>query len=152
MNILIVEDNKLKLDAISRVIKDNCIDAVIDVADNYFDAIQCLTDSSAEVDLLLLDMSMSMHKKDLNEIDPKPNMFAGKDILSKLSFMDKQPKTIVITMYDDFFSADKVQSFDNLELDLIDEYGSFLCGMIKYKSNSTSWSEKLIDYLLGGQR
>jgi CheY-like chemotaxis protein len=147
MNILIVEDDKYKADAIQDCLNDYLDFPQITTEDSLSSGLFSLMDSP-NLDLIILDMSMPSF--DISEKDPSggtPESYAGEDFLSQMTLLDINLPVIVVTQYDNFGSDEKQISLLKLSDKLQHDHPKIFKGSIYFKATSNSWKQELIDLM-----
>ena len=147
MNILIVEDDQYKSDAIDLFIKSKLSDAFITVKTSLTDGVFEILDNP-EYDIILLDMSMPSFGVSL--IDPmggNPESYAGEDFISQMSVLGIEIPIVVVTQYDNFGSVDKAISLSDLDNRLRTNYPKLYQGSVYFKATSNEWKKKLLSMI-----
>jgi hypothetical protein len=100
MNILIVEDNDEKRNAIIKAIKDKCSNAKIRWFNNYEDSARFIEDNKGYINLLLLDWCFPQ-----TSYSQSPVYGAGRLLLKRIKALGLEIKTIIISS--DHVNVDK---------------------------------------------
>lgn len=132
INVLIVDDNQIKLDKIFKIVSN-----VDHIAENHVDRCGCIVDAKEFIskkyyDLVILDIQLPNRK------DEKAAPFAGLKLLKRIIKSDKYntPSHIVgITAY-----ADNIDELKN-------GFDEEVCSLIKYEQNSLVWSRQITDLI-----
>ncbi len=145
MNLLIIEDDPIKLGALKQFIKE--WDSAISIDDrmSYQSGLLALLENS--YDLVLLDMQLPNYDIKSGEDGYKPRPVAGRDIMRELKRKKISTAILIVTQYEGFGEDGKFQSLDEWDLKLSNEFRPFYLQMIQYKPGSDSWKNQLIKYL-----
>lgn len=146
MRILIIEDDKNKLNQVRAVLEENLTNCFISEKFSYNSGLKEIT--SVEYDLLLLDMSMPTFDITKNESGGRPKQFAGKEILRKMSRRNINIPTIVITQFETFGDVENSISLNEMNRELSNKYQNYK-GAIFYSSSEKKWSNELLKCIKG---
>lgn len=147
MNILIVEDDKYKAEAIKECLIDHLNEPVITTADSLSSGLFSLMDLP-NLDLIILDMSMPSF--DVSEKDPSggsPEGYAGEDFLSQMTLLGINLPVIVVTQYDNFGTDENQITLSKLGQKLQKNHSKIFKGSVYFKATSNSWKQDLIDLM-----
>lgn len=142
MKVLIAEDNDLKSNAISDFLLKNFTDSEITITT----AIRSTLDTikKGDFDLLLLDMTMPSFEGD-NDIDRgELRAFAGRDIVSKMSYRKLTIPTIVITQFEIFGRHSNMTPIEDIASELSIKFPEIIKGCILFDFQSDIWQKKLL--------
>jgi CheY-like chemotaxis protein len=140
--IIFIEDDKKKIDHISRFIFDNYPSIKLDIKESYSSGLKALL--SETYDLLLLDMSMPTYDKSFDAKGGFHEKFAGHMILKEIMRKKRPLKTILITMFDVFPIDDNFISLSAFSEQLKKEFGEYFIGTVYYNSQDISWKINLL--------
>ncbi len=144
MKIIIVEDDENKYENIIKFLKENySIENELHF-DSYQSAIKKIINmQSDDVNLILLDMSMSTFSITSFETGGRKRPFAGKEILEQMKWNDVQIPVIVITAYETFEEQDgQTYSLEELCSLMKNKYSNYI-GCVYYDSSQRNWMEQL---------
>lgn len=143
MNILIVEDDSYKSEALVQFIESEFFDVNIILRNSLSSGIlEIMSDS--DLDVILLDMSMPSY--DVTPKDPSggvPESFAGVDFLSHMDLMGLNIPVVVVTQFENF----EDMHVNVLIEQLCKEYKDIFMGWIYFKSTSSEWKYKLSEVI-----
>ncbi|MFL2077147.1 response regulator [Marinilactibacillus psychrotolerans] len=142
MRVLIIEDDKNKLNQVTSFLKE--IHTHLEVVEKYsYNSGLKEVLMQGEFDLLLLDMSMPTFDITSTESGGRPKPFAGKEILRKLKKKRLQIPTIVITQFERFGDAENMISLKELEQELVENYSESYIATVYYNSSEDKWKNEL---------
>lgn len=154
MNILVIDDDKPKLDEIVNFI-NNQYSVTISEKGSYQSGLKAIM--TKPFDLVLLDMNMRTY--DPSESDPtggRPRHFAGLEILQQIKRKQINLKVIVVTQFPFFGTGNDSKTLDELITTLKSEYSDYYLDTVYYKYSEDSWMKKLkenIDqFTIGGEK
>lgn len=144
MRILYVEDDVSKVTDVRNllddvipinnlVIKNSLTSGIIELRKNKFD-------------LILLDMSLPLYDFKESDNDGDFETFAGIDILEEMKRIKLSTNVIIITAFD--VLGENKLNLDQLNKEMLQDYGSIYKGIIHYKTTTLEWSnsfKKLIE-------
>jgi DNA-binding NarL/FixJ family response regulator len=135
MNILIAEDNEIKLTSIIQFLeKEHDIhkssivtvmtpdEAIFQIKKNKFD-------------FFILDMSLPSFEQDKKNI----RSLSGKKVLMTMKHKRLRIKTVVLTQWDIFGHHDERVSLNSLRAELLSSFSNFLLYIIFWESSSDEW-------------
>lgn len=139
MNLLFVEDDDDKAGKISMQISK--IDESISLtrAKSFTSALHALVNRRAEIDGVILDMSMPNY----DDSREPPENFAGRDLLRQCKLRKITKPTFVMTMLDSFGVAGAQLTLEQLDSELSAEFSPDYLGIIYYSSAQESWKSQL---------
>ncbi|WP_333907629.1 hypothetical protein [Delftia acidovorans] len=139
MKLLFVEDDDDKASKILTHIIN--IDASIDLirTKSFTSALQALVHQSAEIDGVILDMSMPNY----DDSREPPENFAGRDLLRQCKLRKITKPTFVVTMLDSFGAAGAQLTLEQLDSQLSEEFSPAYLGIVYYSSTQESWKSQL---------
>lgn len=151
MNILIVEDDRDKKDAIVAYLSE--LDAEFNVVtkESTSSGLQEIIFNDS-IDFIILDMSMPTF--DMTEEDPTgggPESFAGKEFLEQMLLRDIEIPVIVVSQLGSFGKGSNKKSLPSLDLELKELFSSFYIGAIYYNSALDDWKLKLKEAINNGK-
>jgi CheY-like chemotaxis protein len=146
MNLLIIDDDKPKLDEIIKFVSENyAFDKIVEKGSYQSGLKEIMTNNP---DLVLLDMNMRTY--DPSEIDPtggRPRHFAGLDILKQVKRKNINVKVIVVTQFPIFGGGKDEKTLDELTNTLSTEFADLFIGTVFYKYSENSWMKSLKQYI-----
>jgi CheY-like chemotaxis protein len=146
MKVLIIDDDKPKLDEIKKFVTDNFECTSISERGSYQSGLKEIM--STYPDLILLDMNMRTY--DPSEVDPtggRPRHFAGLDILKQIKRRKLRTKVIVITQFPIFGGGKDEKTLEELTNTLKSEFEDVFIGTVFYKYSENSWMKPLRIYI-----
>lgn len=139
--ILLIEDDKKKIEDISEFINSTYPNAVLTVKESYQSGLRDLFLN--QYDLLLLDMSIPTWDKSSTEPGGNYEKFGGYKIMREALRKSKAIKTILITMFDDFGESDTSVTLSQLDNVLKSEFTEYYLGAAYYNSRENKWKDDL---------
>lgn len=136
MKILIIEDDPIKIEKLSKFF----VDEDILIKESFHSGLRELLKNSS-IDLLILDMSLPLWENADQGIGYNDEQFGGTNILRELKRKKKGIPTILVTMFDVF--SDGNLTFEQLNQQLLNEYKPFYRGGVFYNASEDGWKEKL---------
>ena len=139
LKVLIVEDNKTKLDNIIKVLDENSI--LYNFKTTYYECWNEIVYDHEDYDAIILDMSLPRFK---NENVVK---FAGYDILRRLSYENINLPVIIITGHIQFTVDKKIYNLDHVTklIEKNDKIQSV--EIVKYDNISKAWQFSILNFL-----
>jgi CheY-like chemotaxis protein len=101
--------------------------------------------TSNNYDFLLLDMSMPISENESGK--ENFDSYAGMSVLREIKRKKYDIKVIVITGFSDFERGEKVITLSELEKEIVDKFGKYYIGCVKYDSTSIEWQDILLKML-----
>ena len=141
MNILLIEDDKKKAQDICDFVKKSFYNLSIKTKGSYQSGIRELIASS--YDLLLLDMSIPTWDKSINEPGGSFEKFGGYKVLKESKRKNRMVSTILITMFEDFGSANATITLNDIDKELRETFSPFYKGFVFYNAREDNWKHKL---------
>jgi CheY-like chemotaxis protein len=146
MNLLIVDDDKPKLDEIVRFIQENYkFDKIVEKGSYQSGLKEIMTNRP---DIILLDMNMRTY--DPSDIDPTgghPRHFAGLDILKQIKRKGLKVKVVVVTQFPVFGGGKDEKTLDELTGTLQTDFSDIFLGTVFYQYSENSWKKSLKEYI-----
>lgn len=139
--ILFIEDDKKKIDNISKYVEQQFVDLSLDIRESYQSGLRQLL--KEQYDLLLLDMSMPTFEKSLEEPGGVHQKFAGHMILKEIFRKKKPVKTIVVTMFDIFPVNEQFIPLNVLSDQLRNEFSPYFLGTVFYNGQDLQWQQEI---------
>ncbi|HIF9120922.1 TPA: hypothetical protein ACX6O4_001363 [Photobacterium damselae] len=143
MNILFVEDDKEKINAIENYLLSVCENINFTCKKSLQSGLEALL-SDESYDLILLDMALPNY--DISNIEPdggSPESFGGRDLLFQMKLRRINIKTVVITQFDSF--GDDNITLDELKDFLTSNFSDTYMGTIYFSITSDEWKKNLIE-------
>jgi DNA-binding LytR/AlgR family response regulator len=138
MKVLIIEDDELKFQHISKHCNELIPHAEIDWKKSYQSGLNALLNCS--YDLVLLDMSMHIYEKSAEEGGGSFETYAGRMILSEIDINEIETKVIVITGYDIYNDG---KTLATLKQELREEFGDFYLDTIYFIGSDETWKTRM---------
>jgi len=143
--VLLIEDDKKKIDDITEYLGSNYDFSTLVVKESYQSGMRAAMEG--DFDLLLLDMSIPTWDKSPTETGGSYQKFGGYKILKEVIRKEKKIKTILITMFDDFGESDTSITLKELNDLLKKDFPEVYQGAIFYSTRETKWKDELDSYL-----
>lgn len=151
LNVLVIEDDTPKLNAIKSCLSDEVgIGAAnISVARSLTSAIQML--QIQVFSLCIVDMSIPTYDFDVDKTGGEPQAKGGLDILRYIQSETDSTKAIVITQYSEFPGSNgSASTLEQLTEQLLRKFRSNLLAVLFYASQKSEWRSKL-KYSINGE-
>ncbi len=146
MKVLIVEDNRSKLNSIKTFLKKSYSDIAVHDALSYTAGLRRIYEEGW--DLLLLDMTLPTYDMNPNDSGGDKKSVAGKEIMKRMIHRKIMIPTIIITQFDTF--GDNGITIDSLNQEFEQEMSEVWKGTVIYeKSTWMKELKRLIDSTLG---
>lgn len=146
MKLLIVDDDKPKLDEIRKLVSsDYNFDSIVEKGSYQSGLREIMTNTP---DLVLLDMNMRTY--DPSKIDPtggRPRHFAGLEILRQIKRKKLFVKVIVVTQFPLFGTGKDEKTLEELTNTLSSDYSDYFLGTVFYKYSEDTWIKSLKMYI-----
>lgn len=136
MNILVIEDDKIKLE---RLVSFLNLETIC-IKESYHSGLRELIQRN-DIDLLLLDMSLPLWEGTEQGAGENNEQFGGTNILRELKRRKKDIPVILVTMFDVF--ADGSLTFQQLNTQLAEQYAPFYKGGVFYNASEDKWKHDL---------
>lgn len=147
MKILIVDDDRAKIDKIEEVVLNKLEVDIINKRYSYQSGIkEILNAENIEYDLVLLDMTMPTFDITSRDNGGQRKDFAGKEIMRYMKRKKVLTPVIVITQYD-ILGAKSIELSD-IMIELEDKYGEFYLGTVYYDVRIENWKSEIISIIL----
>lgn len=141
MNILLIEDDPVKSEAIQRFISGFLPGAVLRSVSSYQSGLEESIDTDADV--IVLDMSMPTFDITTDEAGGDPQWYAGRDILYQLALRGLKRRVIVVTAFESFGEGASRKTLKELTDDLSSEFSDNFVGSIYYQPSRSYWKQEL---------
>lgn len=139
--ILIIEDDKYKLDKIKSFIEKDIPDVEINVKTSFHSGFEEVVDNYHLYTLILLDMSMQNYDISSDEAGGDPAPLAGKSILTQMFLREIPTNVVVVTMYERFQDGTKIK---DLHSTLSEEFPENYKGYVFFSHLDNKWMNDLI--------
>ncbi|KOP38375.1 hypothetical protein DBB36_17265 [Flavobacterium sp. WLB] len=144
MKILIIEDDKIKIERLSNFLETH----VIVTKESFQSGMSELKRDHEEYDLLILDMTIPLWEKGLNDLGGNYEQFGGEKILREMKRRKIFLPTILFTMFDVFPTKEGNLTFDEINAIFKDLFTSFYIGAVFYNANEDNWQIDMSDLIL----
>lgn len=142
MNLLIVEDEEPKREAILAAVSSRFVWSSVATAHSVRSAIQRIRECCP--DLLLLDMSLPTFDISPGEPGGRPQGEGGIEVLRFLDMSEINISTIVVTGYDAFRKKDGQRiGFEKLGMELRNDFPLFFKGLVHFDPIRGVWTNEL---------
>lgn len=142
--VLIIEDDKYKLDKIKSYIENEFSQLEINVKTSFHSGFEEVVDNYILYDLILLDMSMQIYDISSDEAGGDPAPLAGKSILTQMYLREIPTNVIVVTMYERFQDGTKIK---DLHSTLLEEFPENYKGYVYFSHIDNKWMSDLKEYI-----
>ena len=138
MKILIIEDDALKFNQISDFLNNTFSEVEVVWKKSYQSGLQELVYNPYS--LVLLDMSMHIYDKGINESGGTFEKYAGQMMLREVEMLEIDTKIIVVTMFDLFADG---KTLSELKAELSEEFDVFYIDTVYYNISQNRWRNEL---------
>jgi CheY-like chemotaxis protein len=146
MNVLIVDDDKPKLQEIREFISCNYHFSSIIEKGSYQSGLKAIMLTTP--DLILLDMSMPTYDpSDIDSTGGRPRHFAGLDILKQIKRKKLNVKVIVVTQFAVLGRNKEEKTLGDLTNTLESDFADYFLGTVFYRYSESSWKKSLKQYI-----
>ena len=152
MQLLIIEDDNQKAERIKAALSGMEVVKSIEVCRSYQSGLRYLQESTAAVDLVILDMSLPTFDPAPDVRQGRPRPLGGYEIMRKLKRQGIYPKIIVLTALENFGSREEQISFEELGKKCSSEFSGMFIQAIQYSQSATSWQAALRELIEGGRK
>lgn len=143
MQILIVEDDARKGDAIVNLLNIEFPDIDIILERSYQSGMRAVTE--CQPDLLILDMSLPNYDAVPGKRSGKPRPLGGFEIMRKIRRRGQKTLAMVLTQLDHFGDGGQEYNFEGLQEKCRFEFpDTFICS-VYYAQSSSDWQIRVID-------
>jgi CheY-like chemotaxis protein len=143
MNILLIEDDKVKIERLSNFLKDEDLT----IKESYHSGLKEIVSNNDFYDLLLLDMTIPLWDKNSSDFGGTYEQFGGDRILREMDRRNKKIPTILVTMFDVFSLSEDNLTFGELNQDLKHKFSEFYLGAVFYNASDDSWKLELTNLM-----
>jgi len=140
--LLLVEDDQFKAKALISFLSAEFQNFQVLEAKSLSSAYRTL-EQIANIDLLLLDMSLPTFDVGPNDSGGEPLGFGGLKLLDLLEESELKLPTIVVTQFQQFGEVEHAINVQNLELDLKQSFPEHFIGLVHYNSAQNDWKTSL---------
>lgn len=142
MKVLIIEDDKNKINQVTLTLKDRFPTFLIEQKFSFQSGLKAVL--LKEHDLILLDMSMPNFDITQTDDGGRPKAFAGKEILRQMKRRSIKIPVIVITQFEKFGEISNRTSVEELTEQLSTNYSINFKGIVYYNPAEKKWADDLI--------
>jgi len=140
MKILIIEDDKIKIDKLTSFLSNNDFD----LRESFQSGLDALKNS--QYDLLILDMTIPLWEKVNNDINQNYEQFGGEKILREMKRKKIIVPVILFTMFDKFPIGSDVLTFEQISHKYKENF-DFYIGSVYYDSRNDDWKSNLLSLI-----
>jgi CheY-like chemotaxis protein len=145
LKILIIEDDPVKLKAISAFIKFILSEVHLEERTSYQSGLFAIMHNV--YDLILLDMQLPNYDIKSGEDGYKLRPVAGRDILREVKRKRLKSSVVIVTQYEGFGENGIYNSLDEWHQMLRAQFPEIYLQTIRYKPGSNSWKEELTPFI-----
>lgn len=143
MKILIIEDDKIKLEKVSKFLKKHSVVH----RESFQSGMQEIKINFKSYDFLILDMSIPMWDIGNNDLGGNHEQFGGEKIMREMKRKNKTIPTVLFTMFDVFPIRENNLTFNQIKNSFKDEFTAFFVGAVFYNSDNDNWQVELSELL-----
>ena len=140
MKLLIIEDDKIKIEKLTSFLSNHDFD----LKESFQSGLDALR--SNKYDLLILDMTIPLWEKENNDINQNYEQFGGEKILREMKRKKVIVPVILFTMFDKFPIGDDVLTFEQISAKYKDNF-DFYIDAVYYDSRNDDWKNKLMNLI-----
>ena len=145
-NILFIEDNKTKSEAIKNFINENFQEKFeITIKESFTSGLIELFLNT--YDILLVDMSLPTRDDFSTSLTNNHEQLGGHRIMSEMNRKNLNIPTILITMFAEFGINESFMDIKELNYILEKDFDKFYKGYVYYSSKEENWKDNLKRYL-----
>lgn len=141
MKLLIAEDDENKRTQVTSFIRSNWPEFQINEAKSYQSSLRKIV--QAEIDLIILDMTMPTFDISAEEDGGRPQAYAGRDILRQMARRDITIPVVVLTQFDKFGEGNAILTRAELDAQLRESHSERYYGMVYYDVALEGWKDAL---------
>jgi DNA-binding NarL/FixJ family response regulator len=142
--ILIIEDDRYKLDKIRSFIEADFVGIEIDIRTSFHSGFEEVVDNYHLYDLILLDMSMQTYDISSDEAGGDPAPLAGKSILTQMYLREIPTKVIVVTMYERFQDGTLIKDLHTM---LLEDFPENYKGYVYFSHLDNKWMNDIKNFI-----
>lgn len=140
MKILIIEDDKIKIDKLTVFLSNHNFD----LRESFQSGLEALRNN--KYDLLILDMTIPLWEKENNDINQNYEQFGGEKILREMKRKKIRVPVILFTMFDKFTVGVDILTFEQIS-DKYKKSFDFYVGAVYYDSRNDDWKNNLLNFI-----
>lgn len=138
--ILIIEDEKIKIERLKSFFKDS----EINLKESFHSGMLELKTNFKNYNFLILDMTIPLWEKGKNSLGGNYEQFGGENILREMKRRNLLVPTILFTMFDVFPTKDGNITFKELNTRFKEEFSDFYVGAVFYNGNEDTWKWEML--------
>ncbi|HYG05729.1 MAG TPA: hypothetical protein VD865_04870 [Stenotrophomonas sp.] len=151
MKILIVEDDEFKLQNVANLVSERVSSARIVTARSIVSSLKTI-EENADLNLVILDMSLPTYDVSPSESGGRPQGFGGLTVVRHLDGLDLHVPVIVITQFLSFGEGNDALELEDVKSMLEQDHGAQFVGLVQYSGGSDGWKDHLSRLLEGLSR
>lgn len=140
MKILIIEDDKIKIEKLSLLLRDYDLE----LRESFQSGLNALR--SETYNLLILDMTIPLWEKENNDINQNYEQFGGEKILREMKRKKIFVPVVLFTMFDKFPIGNEVMTFEQLSSKYKENF-DFYIDAVYYDSRNDDWKNNLLNLI-----
>lgn len=141
MEILVIEDDRLKSDRLLGFLKAAYPKAIPKLEKSYHNGLYRI--ETEHFDVVLLDMTLPTYSSATATRLGRPRPLGGYDILRKMRRKKIVSKVIVVSALGGFGTGDTKFTFDELQTKCAEEFPDIFLGAVFFSQTSTKWERQL---------
>ena len=143
--VLIVEDDNFKKEALVDLIGSNVPNARIQCVADVSTAVAAINQSKFH--LIIIDMALPSHPVVSGGGSPMSLLTGGLEVLLELNSLERTDHCIIVTQYPDIEIAGNFYALDAATAAIRENLSCNVIGCFQYAENSSDWSEALLRVL-----
>lgn len=140
MKILIIEDDKIKIEKLTSFLKNHDFE----LRESFQSGLHALRIN--KYDLLILDMTIPLWEKENNDINQNYEQFGGEKILREMKRKKIIVPVILFTMFDKFPMGNDVLTFEQISSKYKENF-DFYIDAVYYDSRNDDWKNNLLNLI-----
>lgn len=140
MKLLIIEDDKIKIEKLASLLSKHNFD----LRESFQSGLEALRNN--KYDLLILDMTIPLWEKENNDINQNYEQFGGEKVLREMQRKKIIVPVILFTMFDKFPMGSEILTFEQISKKYKDTFDFFL-DSVYYDSRNDDWKSNLLNLI-----
>ena len=137
--ILIIEDDKIKIERLSGFFKND----KIQIEESFQKGVSQLRNNITSYDFLILDMTIPLWEKGGNDLGGNYEQFGGEKVLREMKRRNLKLPTILFTMFDVFPTKNGVITFKEIDATFSEKFKEFYVGAVLFNTEEDNWKNDL---------
>lgn len=152
MNVLIIDDDELKLEQLIEFLSCEFKNFKLSTQKSYHSGLNTILKENENLGLILLDMSMPTFDITAYETGGRRRSFAGRDILDQMKWNEINIPVIIVTQFESFEEYGRTITLLQLSYELKKSFSDSFIGHVFFKSSQMNWKENLKKLINNNER